>query len=104
MARARTGTLLPAGADGFWRARFTVDRPDGTTSRPVYSLGTTDKALASDDYFHGYQRGLRRLYHGARFGTAEEHARWSALGTGDDPRVELGRGYRDGFAGAEVTS
>ncbi len=28
------------------RARFTVDGPDGTTSRPVYSLGTTDRALA----------------------------------------------------------
>ena len=42
MPRRRTGTLVPPGADGMWRARVT--RPDG--SRPLYSLGTTDKALA----------------------------------------------------------
>ncbi len=46
MPRARTGTLLPPGADGFWRCRITADRPDGTTWRPIYSLGTSDKALA----------------------------------------------------------
>ncbi len=46
MPRARSGTLVPPGADGMWRARVTKDRPDGTTWRPLYSLGTTDKALA----------------------------------------------------------
>ena len=46
MPRARTGTLLPPLADGLWRARVTKTHPDGSTSRPVYSLGTTDKALA----------------------------------------------------------
>jgi integrase len=46
MPRARTGTLLPPGADGFWRARVTKTLPDGTSDRPVYSLGTADKALA----------------------------------------------------------
>ena len=42
MGRKATGTLLPPGADGIWRARIT--RPDG--SRPFYSLGTADKAHA----------------------------------------------------------
>ena len=46
MPRARTGTLVPPGADGFWRARVTKDHPDGTNTRPLYSLGTTDRTLA----------------------------------------------------------
>jgi integrase len=46
MPRARTGTLVKPGRDGFHRARVTKDNADGTTSRPLYSLGTTDKALA----------------------------------------------------------
>ena len=46
MPRARTGTLVPPGADGFWRCRVTKDKADGTKTRPVYSLGTTDEALA----------------------------------------------------------
>jgi len=46
MPRARTGTLLPPGADGLWRARITKVAADGSSTRPLYSLGTTDKALA----------------------------------------------------------
>jgi integrase len=46
MPRARTGTLVPPGADGLWRARITKTTPDGKKSRPLYSLGTADKALA----------------------------------------------------------
>jgi integrase len=46
MPRVRTGTLVPPGRDGIHRARFTKDNPDGTTSRPFYSLGTTDLARA----------------------------------------------------------
>ena len=54
--------------------------------------------LAPGDYSAGYQRGLRRLYHGENFGTAAEHEKWLALGL-DDPRADQGNGYRDGFAG-----
>lgn len=57
--------------------------------------------LLSSDYGAGYQRGLRRHFHGERFGTAEEHEQWSRLGLDGDHRTELGRGYRDGFAGGE---
>lgn len=62
--------------------------------------------LLPGDYGAGYQRGLRRHYYGARFGTEEEHQLWSQLGTGGDLRIEMGRGYRDGLAGIwpEMTS
>jgi hypothetical protein len=46
---ARTGTLVPPLADGIWRgSRHARRTPDGakTTPKPLYSLGTTDKALA----------------------------------------------------------
>jgi len=47
MPRARTGTLVPPGADGFWRARASrKEHADGTKTRLLYSLGTTDKAIA----------------------------------------------------------
>ena len=46
MPRARTGTLVAPAADGIWRARVTKTHADGSTTRPLYSLGTTDKALA----------------------------------------------------------
>ena len=45
-SRFRTGTLVPPGADGIWRARVTKEHADGSKTRPLYSLGTTDKALA----------------------------------------------------------
>lgn len=56
----------------------------------------------SDEYYQGYQRGLRRRYHGDSFGTAEEHERWMRLAPEtriDDPRYLIGVGYIDGYAG-----
>lgn len=55
--------------------------------------------LAGGDYSAGYLRGLRRHYHGEKFGTVEEHEKWSGLGLDGDHRIELGTGYRDGVAG-----
>ncbi len=46
MPRARTGTLVAPGSDGIWRARLTKTRKDGSRWRPLYALGTTDKAQA----------------------------------------------------------
>ena len=50
MPRKRTGTLIPPGADGIWKGRVTttVVRAGGEkrTTRPLYSLGTTDESLA----------------------------------------------------------
>lgn len=65
------------------------------------------KARASDKrgersvaYWEGYERGLRRAFHGDKFGTAQEHALWlSVVDDGADPsRRERGQGYRDGLA------
>ena len=47
MARERTGTLNFRASTGSYRARLTVVGADGTTTRPWYSLGTADKALAT---------------------------------------------------------
>ena len=50
------------------------------------------------DYWQGYQRGLRRQYHGDNFGTDEEHELWMDLIHDPDlNRSERGRGYRDGY-------
>ena len=46
MPRRRTGTLVAPDADGLWRCRVTRDKADGSTWRPLYSLGTADKSLA----------------------------------------------------------
>jgi hypothetical protein len=53
-------------------------------------------------YWEGYVRGLRRRYHGEKFGTAEEHTLWmDSINRPDESRSERGRGYRDGIA--EIT-
>jgi hypothetical protein len=65
------------------------------------------KARASDKlgersvaYWQGYERGLRRQYHGEKFGTEQEHALWLSLtdDSGDPSGRERGQGYRDGLA------
>ena len=57
--------------------------------------------ILSSDYGAGYQTGLRRHYHGKQFGNPQELAALAKAGLNGDPRVELGRGYRDGLAGRE---
>lgn len=56
------------------------------------------KEPAEADYWDGYQRGLRRLFHGERYGTARQHELWLALVGDDNPSsAARGRGYRDGL-------
>ena len=52
------------------------------------------------DYWRGYQRGLRRGFHGELFGTDDEHEFWMRLADdgGDNASRERGRGYRDGLS------
>ena len=52
------------------------------------------------DYWHGYQRGLRRGFQGELYGTAEVHERWMRLAEegADNVARERGRGYRDGLS------
>ncbi len=47
-------------------------------------------------YDLGYQRGLRRFYHGEKFGTQSEHEEWMNL---SGNRKNMGKGYQDGFSG-----
>jgi hypothetical protein len=56
------------------------------------SLMLKAEKLAGGAYLKGYQRGLRRHYHGSSYGTEQEHHHWLS-------HEILGRGYRDGFAG-----
>ena len=51
------------------------------------------------DYWHGYQRGLRRGFQGELFGTEDEHRRWIRLAEdgNDEASRERGRGYCDGL-------
>lgn len=57
-----------------------------------------------NEYWTGYQRGLRRHFHGDRFGTADEHRLWLSLSaeTDDDARRFRGIGYRAGFDGLPI--
>ena len=52
-------------------------------------------------YWTGYARGLRRSFHGAIFGTEEEHQHWMAL-EGDPTRDARRTGYVDGYRGLSV--
>lgn len=52
-------------------------------------------------FWTGYQRGMRSHYHGENFGTAEEHEKWLALI--DDPtRRNMGFGYWVGSSGQNI--
>jgi hypothetical protein len=52
------------------------------------------------EYWIGYQRGLRRAFHGENFGTPAEHDLWLAAIKSDDAmRRQRGEGYRDGLQG-----
>ena len=56
------------------------------------------------DYWAGYQRGLRRKFHGENFGTYDEHELW--MGLSDDldlSRAEKGKGYRDAYVPSYCT-
>ena len=52
------------------------------------------------EYWIGYQRGLRRAFHGEAFGTMQEHTLWlEAASSGDAMRRQRGQGYRGGLQG-----
>jgi hypothetical protein len=60
-------------------------------------------AQLTSEYGEGYRLGLRRHYHGDKFVTSTQHEQRMAFGLDGDPREEMGRGYRDGFAGNPPT-
>ena len=64
-------------------------------------MGQADDFLqrgGNSAYYAGYVRGLRRRYHGDKFGTKEDHDRWMGY-INDKGRTIMGCGYQDGFAG-----
>lgn len=69
------------------------------TERDYLLLLNQARVMIGGEYAAGYERGLRRRYLAGSGGREAEHQLWMSLGTGDDYRTELGRGYRDGFAG-----
>ena len=48
------------------------------------------------EYWQGFQRGLRRSYHGENFGTAEEHENYMNCRRGEY-RFDIQTGYRAGY-------
>ena len=66
--------------------------------RSLLAMAKTFQQLDADrsQYWNGFQRGLRRLYHGEKFGTREEHEKFLCCRDGDYRRY-LQTGYRAGF-------
>jgi len=79
-----------------WKKGADMNR--ATFEREMMKALTRITAGNKLDYWHGYQRGLRRAYQGEKFATGKEHEVW--MGFADDPdesRQERGRGYLDGL-------
>lgn len=71
-------------------------------AKMLAELSTDDPHSA--DFWAGYQRGLRRHYHGEKFGTEDEHNLWmtAADERRDDQRRYRGIGYRAGIEGQNI--
>ncbi len=68
------------------------------------AIGQTATTPQEQDFWIGYQRGLRRVWHGTGFGTDAEHELWLSLAKDkrDMQRRYRGLGYRAGFAGKDL--
>jgi len=66
--------------------------------RSLMSMAKSLQSVDPDrsDFWQGFQRGLRRLYHSEDFGTLEEHEKWMNCRDGEYRR-DLQTGYRAGF-------
>ena len=49
------------------------------------------------EYWDGYLRGLRRQFHGDKFGTESEHQLWLTM-SGDEFQRQRSEGYRAGYS------
>jgi hypothetical protein len=73
-------------------------------NRAKTMLGSAKEPIEAG-YWDGYQRGLRRLFLGERFGTARQHALWLSFSSdADQSTAARGQGYRDGLRFGEGTS
>lgn len=59
-----------------------------------------------NDYWTGYQRGIRQRYHGEDFGDPGDHEKWMALADEDrdHARRDRGLGYRAGYLGPQLSA
>jgi len=73
--------------------------------RGAKQISTLSDEPNDQDFWSGYQRGMRRHYHGEKFGTEAEHALWMAAAdqTRDEQRRHRGLGYRAGFDGMSIS-
>jgi len=72
-----------------------------TNMRAAKTFQGLSSEYGESDFWSGYQRGLRRHYHGEKFGTPAEHQKWMSL-VDDETRRELGLGYQSGFDGQNI--
>lgn len=73
--------------------------------RRAQAMAQLDESPLRQEYWTGYQRGLRRAYHGTKFGTQAEHKLWmSLIDDPDESREQRGLGYRDGWAAGKISS
>lgn len=63
--------------------------------RNMMSARTSRELGVNADFARGYERGLRRHYHGENFGTDDDHGKFVKL------QGDVGDGYRAGFAGKD---
>ena len=55
-------------------------------------------SIENNEYWSGYQRGLRRRFQGENFGTDKEHELWISMADSmDERRRRLGKGYKAGY-------
>jgi hypothetical protein len=78
-----------------------IEQDFQTNMRAAKSFQGLSSETGDSDFWTGYQRGLRRHYHGKKFGTDSEHKKWMSL-VKDETRREKGLGYRVGFKGKNI--
>jgi len=79
------------------KAIFDIEMNKARFMKVVYNTETWSDNLKIH-YWTGYIRGIRRVFHGEKFGTKKEHLLWlKAIKSIDAQRKERGKGYRDGL-------
>lgn len=66
--------------------------------KSLLGMAKSMQSVDSDraDFWRGFSRGIRRLYHGENFGTQEEHEKFYNCRDGEYRR-DLQTGYRAGY-------
>lgn len=67
-----------------------------TFENEMYKAKEFQKVGKKPAYWTGFMHGLRRRYHGEKFGTLQEHHLWLTA-SGDRLKKLRSQGYRDGY-------